>query len=219
MATELRWSQPGRQMRRLSTVNPVVLASASPRRASILRGLGIEFEVLPADIDEAVMPGQPADELARSLAESKALAGAGFRTDAVIVAADTVVAFGGVPLGKPKDSAEAVAMLSSLSGRSHLVHTGVAVRSGGVTRSGIETTEVHMRNLTGSEIENYVRSGVAMDKAGAYGIQDELSPIESYKGSYLNVVGLPVGLLANLLFSAAEIDVETRGSIARSDAR
>lgn len=196
-----------------------MLASASPRRASILRQLGMEFEVLPADVDESPGPGQSPDDLALNLAVLKAIAVARVRTGAVIVAADTVVALEGISLGKPEDSAEAIAMLSTLSGRSHLVHTGVAVSSGGVTRSGVETTEVRMRNLPESEIAAYVRSGAAMDKAGAYGVQDrEFSPVESLEGSYLNVVGLPVGLMANLLLSLGEIDPETADVISRSDA-
>lgn len=200
MASELRRLEPA--ARSLSTVHSLILASGSPRRASILQRLGMEFEVLPSDVDEATMPGQRPDELALSLAESKALTVARLRPDAVVVAADTVVALDGVALGKPKDSVEAITMLKSLSGRSHKVHTGVAVQSGDVTRSGVETTEVRMRDLTDVEIEDFVRSGAAMDKAGAYGIQDrEFSPVESFEGSYLNVVGLPVGLLANLLLA------------------
>lgn len=216
MATELRRPEPARQVQ---TRRPLVLASSSPRRASILRQLGMEFEVLAADVDESPKQGQSPDNLALTLAEAKALAVAGIRANAAVVAADTVVALDGSSLGKPGNASEAVTMLSLLSGRSHLVHTGVAVRSGDMAVSGIETTVVRMRNLATSEIDDYVRSGAAMDKAGAYGIQDsEFSPVESIEGSYLNVVGLPVGLLAKLLLEAGEINSEAADTISGSDA-
>lgn len=179
----------------------------------------MRFEVLAADVDESPRPGQSPDNLALRLADSKALVVARVRTDAAVVAADTVVALDGASLGKPENGPGAVTMLSSLSGRSHLVHTGVAVRFGDVTVSGIETTVVRMRNLATSEIDDYVRSGAAMDKAGAYGIQDsEFSPVESIEGSYLNVVGLPVDLLATLLLEAGEINAEAADMIRGSDA-
>ncbi|MDA0231973.1 MAG: Maf family protein [Chloroflexi bacterium] len=221
MATELRQSEstgPTGRIRPVRTTHPLVLASSSPRRASILRRLGLEFEVLPADVDETARPGQSPEDLALSLAESKAGAVARIRPGAAVVAADTVVALDGAALGKPVDCVEAMAMLRSLSGRSHLVHTGVAVRLGGVTRSGVETTEVRMRQLSDSEIDVYVRSGAALDKAGAYGIQDsEFSPVESFHGSYLNVVGLPAGLLADLLLATGEIESDSADLISGSD--
>lgn len=216
MASELKRSNPAQM---LLSGRPLVLASASPRRSSILRDLELEFDVVPSDIDETANPNQSAKELALSLADEKARAVSVLRPDAVVIAADTVVALGEISVGKPVDAEEATTMLTSLSGRNHNVHTGVVVRSGGMAESGVETTEVLMRDLSGTDIAAYVKSGAPLDKAGAYGIQDaEFSPVSSYNGSYLNVVGLPVNLLAELLLRMGEIDAETAEKIRRSDA-
>lgn len=202
----------------LRTKSPLLLASASPRRSAILRSLGLEFEVVPSDIDEEAVAVANPGQLAVKLAESKAETIGRLRPDSCVVAADTVVAFEEKSLGKPATEEEAAAMLRRLSGKSHEVHTGVSVRAGDRTQSGIETTHVQMRYLTPAEIEAYVCSGAAMDKAGAYGIQDtEFSPVESFTGSYLNVVGLPLGLLARLLLNVDQIDAETAAVIGRGD--
>jgi MAF protein len=216
MATDQKRSNPARM---LLSGRSLVLASASPRRSSILRELELEFDVVPADIDETAKPNQTPKELALSLADQKAQAVALLRPDAVVIAADTVVALDDISIGKPADAEEAAAILTSLSGRKHHVHTGVAVRSGGSAQSGVETTEVMMRNLSVTEIDAYAKSGAPLDKAGAYGIQDtDFSPVSSHTGSYLNVVGLPVGLLAGLLLRMGEIHAETAERIRRSDA-
>lgn len=217
-AIDLRQFKSEQQLQSRKTLRPLVLASASPRRAAIMQSFGLEFTVAPADIDELAVPWQTPAELAQSLAESKALVVAGLCPDAVVVAADTVVELDGASLGKPERYADAVAMLTALSGRSHFVHTGIAARYGGTTQSGVETTEVKIRNLSHQEIEAYVNSGAPMDKAGAYGIQDaEFAPAESINGSYLNVVGLPPRLLTTLLLDAGAIDAVTAESIRRKD--
>ncbi len=204
----------------VSTAHPVVLASASPRRSAILRELAIQFEVVPADLDESKFQGVDPKQLALQLAESKAERVSRLKSDCCVIAADTVVAFEGRSLGKPEDANEAIAMLELLSGTTHEVHTGLAVRINGTVLSGVETTEVAMRNLESSEIEAYVASGAALDKAGAYGIQDaNFSPVDSYRGSYSNVVGLPVALLARLLNESREIDSETASLMGRGDAQ
>ena len=207
------------QIQVIATSTPIVLASGSPRRASILRGFGMNFSVIPANIDESVVSHLPPVEEAVSLATLKAeVVGHGHR-DSLVIAADTVVDLDGRSIGKPRNERHAFEMLSGLSGRSHLVHTGVAVSLGGKVSSGAATTEVKMRTLSATEIDSYIRSGSAMDKAGAYGIQDtEFSPVESIKGSYLNVVGLPVGMLATLLYEAGQIDAPALAAMTRSDA-
>ncbi len=204
---------------RLRTRHQLVLASASPRRATILRDLGLEFEMIPADIDEESLSGLDPEPLAKRLAELKAEAVAGLGENHCVIAADTVVAFNGRSLGKPNSASHAVEMLRALSGQTHQVHTGVAVRSSDEIVSVVETTQVTMRKLTATEIEKYVQSGAAMDKAGAYGIQDAaFSPVESYRGSYLNVVGLPLRPLADLLLQTGSIDEPTASHLRRSDA-
>lgn len=216
MATNL--SRPEREIA-VTTASSLVLASASPRRAEILRLLGFEFDVIPADIDEESVHGLEPSKLAVALAEEKALAVSALRPDSCVIAADTVVEIDGVSLGKPASPGDAIAMLQKLSGRTHEVHTGIAVRVNDRTFSVTETSEVTMRELGTPEIKQYVESGAAMDKAGAYGIQDSgLSPVESHSGSYLNIVGLPVHPFAQLLLVANEIDVETSSVISTRDA-
>lgn len=200
------------------TKHPLVLASASPRRSEILSQLGFVFEVVPPGIDEESVLERDLAELAKAIAEQKAFAISETHADRCVVAADTVVEFGDVSLGKPGSPAEATSMLVELSGKTHNVHTGVAVCVDGAMLSGVETTRVSMRNFSADEIESYVQSGAPMDKAGAYGIQDvEFSPVKSHDGSYLNVVGLPADLLAQLLLKAGEIDASAASLISRSD--
>lgn len=202
----------------LSTSSPLVLASASPRRSEIMRQLGFEFEVLPADIDEESLHGLEPVRLAVALANHKADAVSALRPGACVVAADTVVEFAGVSVGKPSSAGEAVSMLQSMSGKTHQVHTGIAVKVKSAVANGVETTEVKMRDLAPAEVEAYVRSGAAMDKAGAYGIQDAaFSPVESHSGSYLNVVGPPAALLARLLLEMGEIDSSVASVLGRRD--
>lgn len=216
MATNLSRPENAENLR---TTSPLVLASASPRRAEIMRKLGFEFEVVPADIDEESLQHLKPIDLAVSLARQKAEA-VNFNTrGSCVIAADTVVEFSGVSVGKPSNPDEAISMLRSLSGQTHSVHTGISVKVNDVISSDVESTTVNLRELPPEEIEAYVRSGAAMDKAGAYGIQDAgFSPVESYVGSYLNVVGLPAQLLARLLLEAGEIDSSVASSVGRKDA-
>ena len=149
----------------------VVLASQSPRRRELLALIGIPHEVLPADLDESLLPGEHPVEHAERLAREKARAVAATEPDAVVIGADTIVVLDGVILGKPHDAAEAARTLAQLSGRTHTVHTAVAVVRGGRVESGVESVEVTFRALTDEQISAYVATGEPMDKAGAYGIQ------------------------------------------------
>ena len=179
----------------------IILASQSPRRRELLERMGLTFSVHAADIDEHIERDLPPDKLVEAISREKAAAAAGdFEPDAIIIAADTVVALDGDVLGKPHDQAEAKAMLARLSGREHQVFTGFTVRCGEkvVTRS--ERTLVKFRVLEPSEIDAYVASGEPMDKAGAYGIQNLGGLfVEGIHGDYFNVMGLPVCALGQVL--------------------
>ena len=188
----------------------IILASASPRRKEILSELDVDFRVVVADTDESSDISDPV-ELTRELARRKGLAvyekllqsGEYDAESAIIISADTVVCRDGEILGKPRDRADAVAMLTSLSGRSHTVVSSVAVTVRGVTRTDASVTTVRVQEIPREEIERYVDSGEPMDKAGAYGIQGKFSAfVEGIDGCYFGVVGLPVNTLSNLYLEA-----------------
>lgn len=177
---------------------PVVLASGSPRRLELLRRLGVEPTVRPADIDETPRPGEAPADLVTRLAAAKAR-----DVDAapgeLVVAADTVVAVGTRVLGKPRDRDDAARMLGELSGRVHHVLTGVAVRLGDASHVDVATTRVTFRLLDPREIAWYVATGEPDDKAGAYGLQGAGAVlVEGIEGSDTNVIGLPLVLTITL---------------------
>lgn len=180
----------------------IVLASQSPRRQELLKGMGLApFVVRPAQGEETAQPGLSPQALVEALSAQKAaeVAGCSAPQD-LIVAADTVVAVGDQVLGKPRSRHQAQQMLQTLSGRSHMVYTGVTVRQGDRILTGHQGTQVIFRTLTQGEIESYVATGEPMDKAGAYGIQGlGALLVEEIQGDYFNVVGLPVGLLHRML--------------------
>ena len=178
----------------------LVLASASPRRAELLRAAGFEFDVDVADTDEAVHPGEGPPDYATRVARAKADIVSGRQHGAWVVAADTIVVVGDEILGKPRDRADAARMLTLLSGREHAVMTAVVVRHGHAERAAIETTAVRVGPLEPAEIAWYVASGEPLDKAGAYAIQGLASRfVTGIVGSYSNVVGLPVALVCQML--------------------
>lgn len=178
-----------------------MLASASPRRAELLRAAAIRFEVAPADVDESVRDGEAPRDYVRRVAEDKARQAARRFPGRVILAADTTVVVDGDMLGKPADAHDARRMLSRLSGRAHDVLTGVTIVDAvGRCRTGVETTTVVFAPLSTDEIAAYVESGEPMDKAGAYAIQGLASRfVQRIDGSYTNVVGLPVALVYQML--------------------
>jgi septum formation protein len=185
----------------------LLLASASPRRAELLRAAGIRFDVLVSHVDEVALPGEkPADHVQR-LALAKAQAVAFLGPGALVLGADTVVVVDEVIFGKPRDQQDASAMLRALSGRSHDVYTGVAlVAKGAPPKVDAARTRVWFSSLSDADIEWYVQSGEPMDKAGAYAIQGLGSRfVDRLDGSYSNVVGLPVALVWRLLKEMSEI--------------
>lgn len=183
----------------------LVLASASPRRADLLRAAGFTFEILPVDVDERFLPGEEPGEAVARLAEAKAVAaavGLAFRpaADVVVLGADTTVVIGGQALGKPTDSAEAAHMLRLLSGQTHEVMTGICLLVGQRRLVHVETTRVRMASLSEAEIAWYIATEEPSDKAGAYAVQGLGSRfIEGIDGSYSNVVGLPIPSLYTLM--------------------
>ena len=187
----------------------LVLASASPRRRELLARLGVPFEVVPSDADETVPAGFDPAEAAGMLALLKARAVAAGRPGRPVIGADTIVALpasGDGPariLGKPRDDADAAAMLRALRGRWHTVSTGLAVVRDGRTWRDVVTAEVRMRPYTDDEIAHYVASGEPRDKAGAYAVQGLGGAlVAEVRGSELAVVGLPLRRLAELLVEA-----------------
>ena len=171
----------------------IILACASPRRKELLSTAGIEFTVKVADVEEKIDDGLTPAEVVRSLALQKAQAVADKNPEAIVIGADTIVVLDDVILGKPQSEENAVEMLTSLSGRSHTVYTGVALIKGDKVRNFCEATQVEFYDLTKEDIDAYVATKDCMDKAGAYGIQTNgCVLIRKIDGDYFNVVGLPV---------------------------
>jgi septum formation protein len=181
---------------------PLVLASASPRRRWLLAQLGVAFDVVPVDLDERPHVGEEPATFAQRMADEKAAAASRLRPEAWILAADTVVALDGAPLGKPRDAEEAARMLGALAGRGHVVHTGASLlRPGGLAGDrAVTSTRVGFRALAPEEIRAYVATGEPFDRAGAYAIQGEGAHVVDYvEGSYTNVIGLPLPAIAGWL--------------------
>jgi len=177
-----------------------VLASASPRRRDLLDAAGFTFDVDVADIDETRRGEEAPDDFAARLASEKAVRVAARHPSCPVIGADTIVVVDGDVLGKPRDADEAFAMLRRLSGRAHEVVTAVALVSQGVVETRVSRTTVWFRPLADREVLDYVASGEPFDKAGAYAIQGRASRfIPRIEGSYSNVVGLPIGLVDELL--------------------
>ncbi len=173
----------------------LVLGSKSPRRKQLLEDIGLKFDLRTIEVDEQYPSELQGADVALFLAELKAKAFVGnLADDELLITSDTIVCLDDVVLGKPKDAQAAFDTLSRLSGRSHEVITGVSFLYQGKLHSFYESTEVHFRNLSADEINHYIAHHHPFDKAGSYGIQDWIGKIGvSYiKGSYYNVVGLPV---------------------------
>lgn len=181
----------------------IILASQSPRRRELMKILGVEFKVIADDTPEEINRELSPDKVVCTLAEFKGRnVAAKLDEDAIVIAADTVVAADGKILGKPADEEDAEKMLNFLSGRMHEVYTGVYIADTGTGRKMVfcEKTEVFFRKLDNEEIKGYIKTGEPMDKAGAYGIQEKGALfVERVNGDYFNVVGLPVCKLAEKL--------------------
>ena len=179
----------------------IILASQSPRRKELMGQIGLKFKVISPNVDEHREGNHSPAKLVEELSLRKARAVERQADgEALIVAADTVVALEGTVLGKPEDEREAFAMLSALSGNRHYVYTGVTVLRDGRAVTQHEVTTVTFRELEPDEISSYIATGEPMDKAGAYGIQGLGALLVSgIEGDYFNVMGLPVYRLGRIL--------------------
>src|SRR5574343_57569 len=189
------------------------LASKSPRRAELLTGMGVPFEVLqltddagtPYEVDESVLPGEAPHDYVRRVALDKALHAVSYLrggglAERPLLSADTTVALGERILGKPADAAEARAMLTALSGQDHDVLTAVVVIDGHDIRQALSSSRVRVMSLTAQSIERYIASGEPFDKAGGYGIQGHAGVfVAQLQGSFTGIMGLPVHETALLL--------------------
>ena len=178
----------------------LVLASASPRRRDLLAAASIDVDVDPVEIDERRIGDERPEAYVERIARLKAEAGGARHPGRVVLGADTAVVIDGEVLGKPRDPADAVGMLQKLAGRTHEVMTGVALVVDGRMQSFVERTQVSMGSLSAADIQAYVETGEPFDKAGAYAIQGGAGRfVTAIRGSYTNVVGLPLERLVELL--------------------
>ena len=179
---------------------PVVLASASPRRAAVLRMLGLSFAVVPAAVEERRDPAETPRRYVERLSRDKVRDVSGVRPGALTIGGDTIVVLDGRILEKPRDKEDAAEMLASLSGRAHTVYSGLALAAGGRFASGVATARVVFQTVERDVIERYVATGEPLDKAGAYGIQGYgAALVERVEGDYYTVVGLSVAAFVSLL--------------------
>ena len=191
----------------------LILASGSPRRRQLLEQIGLTFVVRSSDVDESVSPGLTPAQVVESLSARKGEAVAAEAAPGdLVLSADTVVSLDGAILGKPRDRAEAEAMLTALSGRTHQVYTGVTLLQDGRRLTEHEVTAVTFRPLSPGEIAAYVSTGEPMDKAGAYGIQGlGALLVERLEGDYFNVMGLPLCRLGEMLAQFGVRPLEAAG--------
>jgi septum formation protein len=187
----------------------LILASRSPRRQELLQRLGVDFEVVTADIDETQRDGEPPTDLVQRLAREKAQAVAMRRPGCAVLGADTIVVLESEVLGKPADGGEAAAMLRRLRGRAHTVWSAVYACNGDRVAAALNQSQVWMRPYGDEEIAAYVASGDPLDKAGAYAIQHpEFAPVGRVSGCYSGVMGFPLGEVVQVL-RAIGVDVPT----------
>lgn len=184
----------------------LILASASPRRQKLLSLFGMEFEIYPAEIDEEIYEAKLPHEIVLELSLKKAMKVKEIFSNALIIGSDTLVWLEGELLSKPKDEKDAFSILSKLSGRTHKVYTGISIYDTSFASyyQDFAETDVTFREITDDEKRAYIATGSPMDKAGAYGIQDDFGAVfvTNISGCYYNIVGLPVSKLYTLLMRA-----------------
>ncbi len=189
----------------IKTDVPIILASKSPRRKKLLKQIGLKFRTATFEVEENLSQDVRPYNLVQQLAKEKLEAAKLRIKNSIIITADTIVVLNGKIIGKPRTEKEAIAMLKKLSGAKHNVYTGFAIYNGtnGKEIIGYEKTCVAFRELEDAEIKEYVKSGSPMDKAGAYGIQDDYGAVfvRKISGCYYNVVGLPLAKVYQALKS------------------
>lgn len=178
----------------------IILASASPRRQELLRRIGLDFMIIPADIDESSSFSKPSQIVCDICLRKAQYVAESAKTDDIIISADTLVFIDGICLGKPESLDDARRMLKTLSGRTHKVYTGVTVLRNNFKDTRFVVTKVQFKTLCDEEIDGYIKTGEPMDKAGAYGLQGLGALfIEGIEGDYYNAIGLPVRTLYEML--------------------
>jgi len=183
-----------------TSLHRLFLASGSPRRRDLLASIGLDFEVVVSQIDEVHRDGESPENYVARLATEKANAVVLTRPEAWVIGADTTVVIGGELLEKPSDRADGERMLRTISGKSHTVHTGIALLGPNWRQTEVVSTRVAISPMSAEEIAWYVATGEPMDKAGAYAAQGIGAMfIESIEGSYTNVVGLPLATLMQMM--------------------
>lgn len=186
----------------------IILASASPRRKELMKTLGLDFEIIVSDAEESWPDHPKPEDLAMTHAREKTVDIAGNSENKIIIGADTIVVLDDERLGKPADKDDAFRMLSSLQGKSHRVITGLCIidTETGKHIENFSSSKINMRPVSKEEIMEYINTGEPMDKAGAYAIQGGAGKfITSIEGSYTNIIGFPLELLAGML---AEFGIE-----------
>lgn len=180
---------------------PIYLASKSPRRKKLLKQIGINFKSLNVDLDEEIFDGEHPIKTVKRLAEEKLNIAVEKIDEGIVITADTIVVLNKQIIGKPKNKKDAFKILTMLSGKTHYVYTGFAIKNISTKKTIVdyEKTAVTFRELNREEIENYIKSKSPMDKAGAYGIQDDYGAVfvEKINGCYYNVMGLPLAKVYN----------------------
>ena len=180
----------------IKTNLPIYLASRSPRRRNLLKQINIDFKSFEVDLNEIVHKNEKPNKIVTRLANEKMKIAKGRIKRGIIITADTIVVLDGNVIGKPKNKKDAKRILKQLSGRTHIVYTGFAIYNSikNLLLTEYEKTFVKFRNINDKEIDEYIKSGSPMDKAGAYGIQDDFGAvfIDKINGCYYNVVGLPL---------------------------
>ena len=178
----------------------IILASQSPRRKEIMETAGYDFEIIVSNAEEKIEENLTPEEVAKSLSLQKAQAVAKDNSDKIVIGADTIVVLGDEILGKPKDREDAYKMLKNLSGKTHIVYTGIAVICGEKIVNEAVATEVEFYELSDEEINAYIDTNECNDKAGSYGIQGRgCLLVKGIKGDYFNVVGLPIATLSKII--------------------
>jgi septum formation protein len=182
---------------------PIYLASKSPRRRNLLKQLNLNFKSLSVNVDEVISPNEEPSNAVLRLSKEKLLCAKKKIKNGIIITADTIVVLDNKIIGKPKNKKNAFYILKTLSGKTHIVYTGFSLFNTFNNRSisDFEKTKVTFRDLSNKEIREYIESGSPMDKAGAYGIQDDFGAvfIRKINGCYYNVVGLPLAKLYHSL--------------------